>query len=260
MPIVTRHSTITVVVLAVASVLILGLFTWSGIYNIGADATHTRPVYSMLQMMRERSIAARSKALHPPPDLNDEARIRQGAGNYSAMCTGCHLAPGMADTELSRGLYPAPPNLSKETVDAASAFWIIKHGIKASGMPAWGKSMSDDYIWNMVAFLQQLPGMDAARYQALVASSGGHDHGGGETKPHGHAEGVSDDHDAPETAMDVHAGMDMSDDQPAAAEPSPNAAPESVEHRHADGTVESHPAPPTQPPPAKAADGHDHQH
>ena len=60
MPIVTRHSTITVVVLAVASVLILGLFTWSGIYNIGADATHTRPVYSMLQMMRERSIAARS--------------------------------------------------------------------------------------------------------------------------------------------------------------------------------------------------------
>ena len=66
MPIVTRHSTITVVVLAVASVLILGLFTWSGIYNIGADATHTRPVYSMLQMMRERSIAARSKALHPP--------------------------------------------------------------------------------------------------------------------------------------------------------------------------------------------------
>ena len=65
MPIVTRHSTITVVVLAVASVLILGLFTWSGIYNIGADATHTRPVYSMLQMMRERSIAARSWMLFP---------------------------------------------------------------------------------------------------------------------------------------------------------------------------------------------------
>lgn len=202
MPIVTRHSTITVVVLAVASVLILGLFTWSGLYNIGADAAHTRPVYSMLQMMRQRSIAARSKALHPPPNLNDEARIRQGAGNYNAMCTGCHLAPGMAGTELSKGLYPAPPNLSKETVDAASAFWIIKHGIKASGMPAWGKSMSDDYIWNMVAFLQRLPKLDAGQYKALVATSGGHDHGGGETMASmpGMAMGEAMPHD--ETAVD----------------------------------------------------------
>ena len=260
MPFVTRKTLLVLGGLSTAAVFAAGGFVWSGGYNIAADDLHTRPVYALMDTMRERSIAVRANKLHPPPNLDDPALIRQGAGNYNAMCMSCHLAPGMAETELSKGLYPAPPNLSKQTVDAASAFWVIKHGIKASGMPAWGRSMQDDYIWNMVAFLQQLPGMDAARYRALVASSGGHDHGGGETKPHGHAEGVSDDHDAPETAMDVHAGMDMSDDQPAAAEPSPNAAPESVEHRHADGTVESHPAPPTQPPPAKAADGHDHQH
>ncbi len=231
-----------------------------GVYNVAADDPHSRPVYALLETARERSIEVRAAKLQVPTNLDDPERIRQGAGNYNAMCVTCHLSPDAAATEMSKGLYPAPPNLSKQPVAPAEAFWVIKHGIKASGMPAWGRSMQDDYIWNMVAFLQQLPGMDAARYRALVASSGGHDHGGGETKPHGHAEGVSDDHDAPETAMDVHAGMDMSDDQPAAAEPSPNAAPESVEHRHADGTVESHPAPPTQPPPAKAADGHDHQH
>lgn len=254
MPIVTRRSIASFIVLLLATLLVLGLFIWSGIYNVGADDEHTRPMHSVLQTLRERSIAARAGKLEVP-DLADPARIRQGAGNYDAMCMGCHLAPGMADTELSKGLYPAPPNLSQATVDAAAAFWVIKHGIKASGMPAWGKSMEDGYIWNMVAFLQQLPRLDAAQYQALVASSGGHEHGGGETIEHAHAEDMPADAPAapkphahpPGTPADHH-------DTPATPEPKPEAA--SVEHRHADGTVESHPA----PQPTQAGDGHDHQH
>src|SRR3546814_5837189 len=84
----------------------------------------------------------------------------------------------MSETEMSRGLYPAPPDLTKTTVEAAEAFWVIKHGIKASGMPAWGKSMDEEYIWNMAAFLQVLPTLDEGEYQAMVARSGGHSHGG----------------------------------------------------------------------------------
>src|SRR3546814_7692818 len=92
------------------------------------------------------------------------------------------------------GLYPAPPDLTKTTVEAAEAFWVIKHGIKASGMPAWGKSMDEEYIWNMAAFLQVLPTLDEGEYQAMVARSGGHSHGGGETKPHADGEGVPANH------------------------------------------------------------------
>jgi len=284
MPSVTRHSLTTVAVLAVAALVVIGAFIWSGIYNIGADDTHTRPVHSVLQALRERSIAVRADQLQPPPDLLAEARIRQGAGNYDAMCMGCHLAPGMADTELSKGLYPAPPNLTTETVNAAEAFWVIKHGIKASGMPAWGKSMDDEYIWNMAAFLQRLPELSAGQYETLVASSGGHDHGGGETQPHGHDEG------APSDDSESHAGMEMGPnektdesqghahppgtpadhhDTAAPAKPAPASVSETVEHRHADGTIESHPAEPQ--PAAKPAspkpdatpeadDGHQHQH
>src|SRR5688500_17060300 len=80
MSIVTRHSLMTVVVLVVASLLVIGLFVWSGIYDIGADDTHTRPVHSLLQSLRERSIATRAKELQPP-DLADPVRIKQGAGN-----------------------------------------------------------------------------------------------------------------------------------------------------------------------------------
>src|SRR5690606_6038672 len=67
---------------------------WSGVYDVAADAQHTRPVHSILQSLRERSIAARTDDLVVPSDLSDLARIRQGAGNYNAMCMGCHLAPG----------------------------------------------------------------------------------------------------------------------------------------------------------------------
>jgi hypothetical protein len=145
------------------------------------------------------------------PNLNDEALIKAGAGNYNSMCIGCHLAPGVAETELSQSLYPAPPNLAQVGIDGnpAAAFWVIKHGIKATGMPAWGKSMGDQYIWGMVAFLDQLPKMDANQYQTLVASSGGHEHGGGETQMHNHegqhGSAKTDHHAEPEAATDHHA-------------------------------------------------------
>ena len=183
MALMTRKTLITFSMLGGGALALAGGFIWSGLYNIGADDVHTRPVYALLEMLRERSIEVRAKQLKTP-DLTDPARIRQGAGNYNAMCTGCHLTPGMPDTELSKGLYPSPPNLTKTVVDGAEAFWVIKHGIKASGMPAWGKSMDDEFIWNMAAFLQTLPNLTADQYQDLIARSGGHSHGGGESMPH----------------------------------------------------------------------------
>lgn len=158
-----------------------------GVVNVGADDPHFPAVHAFLTMARDRSIEVRSRDIEVP-NLDDQALIRAGAGNYNSMCIGCHLAPGVAETELSQSLYPAPPNLVKIGVDGnpSAAFWVIKHGIKATGMPAWGKSMGDEYIWGMVAFLNQLPTMDAKQYQTLVASSGGHQHGGGETQMHNH--------------------------------------------------------------------------
>ena len=181
MPLVTRKSLISLALLALAAVVLAGAFLWSGLYDIGADDHHTRPVYAALETLRERSILARARAL-TVPDLSDPALIREGAGNYDAMCSGCHLAPGMKPTELSTGLYPSPPKFANGQMNSpAHHFWVIKHGIKASGMPAWGKSMDDRYLWGMVAFTQQFKTMTAAQYTAQVTASPGHSHGGGET-------------------------------------------------------------------------------
>lgn len=258
MPFITRKSILTGFIVTITVLVALAGFVWSGVYNIAADEAHSRPVYAVLETLRERSIAVRADALQVP-DLGGPARIRRGAGNYDAMCVGCHLAPGTAESELSAGLYPAPPNLSQTRVAAAEAFWVVKHGIKASGMPAWGKRMSDEYVWDLVAFVQQLPTLDAAHYKALVASSGGHAHGGGESVVHGDGEGLPHDdgdmtmQDMPMDAVAPHAhppGSPATHGQTA----DPQAA--RVEHRHADGTVESHPAPQATP----VEHDHDQQH
>lgn len=172
------------------------VFIWSGAYNIAADNPHWRVTERVMETLHVRSIAARASGL-VVPDLEDESLIRAGAGNYDAMCVGCHLKPGLESTEASKGMYPAPPDLTEKHVqDPAADFWVIKHGIKMSGMPAWGKSMEDEYVWGMVAFLRRLPGLSPDEYSEMIAASGGHQHGGSEggsagedLGTHEHAEG-----------------------------------------------------------------------
>lgn len=173
-----KHVLTTTAVLILGTAGVLALFIWSGLYNFAADVPHTAVVRTLLETMRERSIETRVPAIQVPA-IGDEASIIRGAGNYDAMCVQCHRAPGMTDTELSKGLYPSPPDLSKETPGVAHAFWVIKHGVKASGMPAWGKSMSDKDIWDIAGFLQALPKLDQAKYKAMVAQSSGHSHAHG---------------------------------------------------------------------------------
>lgn len=173
-----KHVLVTTVALFTGGTVVAALLIFFGAYNFAADVPHTAPVYALLETMRERSIQVRSAKIQTP-DLTDRTRMLKGAGNYEAMCAQCHLAPGVAHTEMSKGLYPAPPNLSQQKFAPAQAFWVIKHGVKASGMPAWGKSMSDDDIWDIAAFLQELPKMDKASYQDMVANSKGHSHAEG---------------------------------------------------------------------------------
>ncbi|KRE87503.1 cytochrome C [Rhodanobacter sp. Soil772] len=195
---------ITVAVVLGVFVIGAGVFVYSGRYDMGADAPHTKPVFAVMQAMRERSIEVHSKDIQVP-NLNDEQLILKGAGQYAAMCTECHLKPGMKDSEIRPGLYPQPPNLSQVRVAPKEAFWVIKHGIKMSAMPAWGLSHDDPTIWSMVAFLQKLPDMTPAQYRDMVAKAppdedmdmddeGGHSHSraatAADSDAHEHAAGT----------------------------------------------------------------------
>lgn len=186
--------------LVIVAVLVVAgaAFVYSGAFNVAADDPHWGITARLMESARDRSIAARARDIEAPPALDDPALLAMGAEHYAAMCTNCHLAPGMADTETRKGLYPKPPNLA-EHADHRSpgeVFWIIKHGVKMTGMPAWGLTHDDASIWGMVAFLKKLPELSPGEYEALAgeARAAGHGHGGDEGA-HSH-----DEAPAPESA------------------------------------------------------------
>lgn len=192
------------------------LFVVSGAYNVAADEPHWTVTHFLMQKVRENSIAHRAAGVIVPP-LEDESLITSGAGNYEAMCAGCHLKPGTTSTEMSRGLYPAPPNLTGKTPeDPAAAYWVIKHGIKMSAMPAWGKSMEDHYVWGLVAFIRKLPELTPDQYHELVEASGGHHHGGSESGTEHGESGAEHEH---EHEHEHEAGAEAHDDDHSNAPP-----------------------------------------
>lgn len=186
----------SLVIITVIALVGGGLFLYSGLYPMGADVPHNRLTYWLLETLRERSVARAASGIKVPDDLNAPEQLLAGGADYNDMCAGCHLKPGKTETDFTLGLYPAPPNLTSvgdehghghghasitENDDGTSKrqFWIIKHGIKASGMPAWGPGHDDERIWNMVAFLKRLPELSPDQYQILTArgqDSEGHGH------------------------------------------------------------------------------------
>ena len=170
--------------IAITAFVVAGVFIYSGIYPMGADVPHNKLAYWLLETVREQSIGKASRNIEVPP-LADPELLLAGGPDYNDMCVACHLKPGKMQSDMSVGLYPSPPNLSKRedehghdhTDDGHSdpeqssrrQFWIIKHGIKASGMPAWGPTHDDQRIWAMVAFLQKLPELTPEQYQILTA-------------------------------------------------------------------------------------------
>ena len=160
------------------------LFIYSGAFNAAADDPHSDLVYWAAQTTRVRSIQVRASDIVVPSNLNDPARISAGAAQYAEMCSQCHLAPGMAKTEISQGLYPRAPELSRGTsLTTAEIFWVIKHGIKMTGMPSWGATHNDELLWHIVAFLRKLPNLSPEQYAAMVKSA-----------PQSHDEMMEDDH------------------------------------------------------------------
>jgi mono/diheme cytochrome c family protein len=160
----------------IAGIVLLAVAVYAGTFDVAADTPHSRVVYRFLETMRDRSIDARSAGVDIPP-LSDPKMIAEGAEHYAQMCTGCHLAPGMRDSEIRPGLYPQPPDLTQPPPPSpARAFWVVKHGIKMTAMPAWGTTHSDAAIWNIVAFLQRLPTLTPEQYRSLGGGKEGSDH------------------------------------------------------------------------------------
>jgi len=196
-------------ILILLIVILLGgaLFIWSGVYNIAATDKHWVITNELIEILRERSIEVRAEDIVVPDNLEDPARIATGATNYEEMCSSCHLAPGVKSTELYEGLYPQPPvfyNSKHGAHDEKDNFWVIKNGLKLTGMPAWGGSHSDDEIWALVAFINQLDAMSTEDYQTMTAGGEGHHDDDAAEDSHQDTAAEDDSHQETDAEEDSH--------------------------------------------------------
>ena len=164
----------TVVVLAAA----LGLFVvYTGAFNIAATEEHSSLTRWAFDNTFRSSIERRAAQVDPPSAFTAEM-IEQGAHEYKEMCQHCHGGPGVEPDEWASGMRPRPPHLTEAAAQwhPHEVFWLVKHGAKMTGMPAFGPSHDDQALWSIAAFVAELPAMTAGRYSTLGEQGGDHSH------------------------------------------------------------------------------------
>jgi cytochrome c553 len=136
---------------------------------IKASAGHWPPTTWFLQFAKQRSVWTHTLGAEPL-SLSEPWLALKGAGHFETACRPCHGAPDLAQPRVARAMTPPPPDLSARVraFRPEELFYIVKHGIKFTGMPAWPSLHRDDEVRAMVAFLRELPRLDAAGYQRLV--------------------------------------------------------------------------------------------
>ena len=115
---------------------------------------------------------------HPRPAASRRRRSRTtpwsrlGAAHFDRGCRPCHGAPGTPPPAVPARMTPHPPDLARQVGRwrPRELFYIVAHGIKFTGMPAWPAPPRTDEAWAVVAFLRRLPQLDAPAYRALIGA------------------------------------------------------------------------------------------
>ena len=167
----------TLFVTAILSLTGVLFFIYSGIYDVSASRPHTALVKWVMSTTMRASVERRAKVIEAP-DLKKEELVLAGVKDFEAMCVACHGAPDKRPDAMGQGLNPPAPDLKKSAqhLSAAELFWVVKNGIKMTGMPAWGATHEDAALWPVVALLTKLPKLNAAAYEDLLTRAEGMGH------------------------------------------------------------------------------------
>jgi mono/diheme cytochrome c family protein len=151
----------------------LGWYFYSGTYNVAATEAEPKAVAWALEHVRRASVD-RHATDQPSISMTDPTNVRAGAQLYARSgCVVCHGAPGVEWQKFSEGLNPYPPNLKEAAagLSAPAVFWIVKNGIRMTGMPSFSKAgLNDQQIWQIAAFVKKLPEVSDADYQSWSAA------------------------------------------------------------------------------------------
>ena len=156
---------------AALGVLGLGFVPLSGLLPSSAEPGQPAVLDWYFNLAAQQAITLGSLGVEVP-ELDEPGMVERGAGHYELVCADCHGSPSEAPQQFTRNLSPSPPLLMQRMAQwhpEARVFATVKHGIRRTAMPGWPTQMRDDEVWDMVAFLEALPGLDAAGYDGMVA-------------------------------------------------------------------------------------------
>jgi mono/diheme cytochrome c family protein len=159
----------TLAALLATGALVAVAVIYGGLYNIAATEQHFQPVFNAMEITMRHSVRLRARHVEQPP-LTDEAMILRGGACFRDKCAQCHGAPGVAPDDMGKSLQPLPGPLvnARRQWRPRELYWITRHGVRMSGMPAWQHRLTDAELWSVVAFMQRLPDLSAAQYTAFM--------------------------------------------------------------------------------------------
>jgi mono/diheme cytochrome c family protein len=168
---------VTLLVEFVMLVVIAVVMIQTGVYNVAATIPHHGFTEKILSTTMDRSVHKHAAAIEVSATYNSP-NLEEGFEHYHEMCVACHGAPGVEKSEAGEGLNPPAPDLSKSVTDLSpqEVFWILKNGIKMTGMPAFGPTHNDEKLWGITAFVKRLPEMTPERYHEMAESSKSDEH------------------------------------------------------------------------------------
>ncbi len=149
--------------------LAVALIVLSGVISVKASSGHLGVTSWILDLAKRRSVITRALPIETP-SLEDDDLARLGAAHFDRGCRPCHGAPGTPPPAVPARMTPHPPDLARQVGRwrPRELFYIVAHGIKFTGMPAWPSPPRSDEAWAVVAFLRRLPQLDAPAYRALI--------------------------------------------------------------------------------------------
>lgn len=163
---------VTATGIALTAAVTAAVVVYSGAYDISATRQHWQPTHSLMEVAMRQSVRRQARGIDEPA-LSDPQMALRGAATYQAKCVQCHGAPGVAQSDIGLSMQPLPGPLvdAQQHWKPRELYWVVRHGIKMTGMPAWQYRLEDAQIWELVAFMQQLPQLNATEYAQWTRSA-----------------------------------------------------------------------------------------
>jgi mono/diheme cytochrome c family protein len=126
-----------------------------GLLPVNADGTHSRLEARIMPSVLHASVSRHASREANPLSVNED-NLKAGVATYKAVCARCHSTPGGNPSSYGQAFYPPAPQFSDRlpAYSDSELFWIIKHGIRNTGMPAWSGLLADEEIWQIVGLLR----------------------------------------------------------------------------------------------------------